>query len=94
MCMLNWALALRIQFHRIRGKSSSTHSPAKLSSVKCITLIHEPCVVCFTELTTIMARRLARSQQLLLGAGEDDRVRSCCVHLEDNPSEAHMLCGR
>ena len=37
---------------------------------------------------------LAMIQQLLLGAGEDDRVRSCCVHLEDNPSEAPMLCGR
>ena len=37
---------------------------------------------------------LAMTQQLLLGAGEDDRVRSCCVHLEDNPSEAPMLCGR
>ena len=33
-------------------------------------------------------------QTQLLGAGEDDRVRSCCVHLEDNPSEAPMLCGR
>ena len=37
---------------------------------------------------------LAMTQQLLLGAGKDDRVRSCCVHLEDNPSEAPMLCGR
>ena len=37
---------------------------------------------------------LAMTQQLLLGAGKDDRVRSCCVHLEDNPSEAPMLRGR
>ena len=37
---------------------------------------------------------LAMTQQLLLGAGEDDRVRSCCVHLVDYPSEAPMLCGR
>ena len=35
------------------------------------------------------------TQQLLLGAGpgEDDRVRSCCVHLEDNQpfGGAHAL---
>eukprot|EP00618_Florenciella_parvula_P038872 CAMPEP_0119529332 /NCGR_PEP_ID=MMETSP1344-20130328/43358_1 /TAXON_ID=236787 /ORGANISM="Florenciella parvula, Strain CCMP2471" /LENGTH=127 /DNA_ID=CAMNT_0007568935 /DNA_START=425 /DNA_END=806 /DNA_ORIENTATION=+ len=33
------------------------------------------------------------TRQLMSGAGEDGRVRTCRVHLEDDPSEAPMLGG-